>query len=87
MPNTASLILALRVLADDLAAADTGAADFIVDQFVGDGDIVDYPTSRDRRARIAYLGQPGPGEVPAGFEPPADYQIPAEHLAPKTATA
>lgn len=84
MPDTRSLVLGLRILADDLAAADSGAVDFIVDGFVGDEDIADYPTDPARRTRIAFLGKPGPGEVPAGFEPPADYRIPAEYLAPKT---
>jgi len=55
----------LRVLAADLEAGDDWAKDCI--RYVhelSDRDLADYPTSDQRRIRIAYFGQPGPGDVP-----------------------
>ncbi|GAA5216933.1 hypothetical protein [Streptomyces thinghirensis] len=55
----------LRVLAADLDAGDDWAKDCI--RYVhelSDQDLADYPTSTQRRIRIAHFGQPGPGDVP-----------------------
>ncbi|MFE1767211.1 hypothetical protein ACFW81_23710 [Streptomyces angustmyceticus] len=84
--TTSSLTLGLRLLADDIDAGDNAAIDLTNDAFIGDEDIADYPTNPERRARIAFLGQPGPGVVPDNYEPPTGYRIPAQHLTPKAPT-
>ncbi|CAL9677822.1 hypothetical protein SUDANB105_08133 (plasmid) [Streptomyces sp. enrichment culture] len=55
----------LRTLADDLAAGDDWARDCISNLHeLNAKDLADYPTSIERRIRIAHLGKPGPGHVP-----------------------
>jgi hypothetical protein len=61
----------LRAFADDLDAGDSFALDCIgprgeMPHF--EDEWADYPTSYMRQVRIAYFGQPGPGEIPADVE-------------------
>ncbi|WP_186779918.1 hypothetical protein [Streptomyces salinarius] len=55
----------LRALAADLDAGDDWAATCITYLHeLSDQDLADYPTGTQRRIRIAYFGQPCPGDVP-----------------------
>lgn len=82
--DPAALTLGLRILADDIAAGDEGFLP-LFEEGTDDDVIAAYPTSYWRKHRIAYLGKPGPGEVPFEFDPPAGYEIPAEFLRPRSA--
>jgi hypothetical protein len=73
----------MRTFAADLLAGDTDALDCLT----GQGELpllpedwATYPTSLGRRARIAYFGTTGPGDIPA-----ADYERLLQELADHTA--
>ncbi|MCX4592363.1 hypothetical protein OG819_22300 [Streptomyces sp. NBC_01549] len=69
--DPATFAAGLRAFADDIDAGDTFALDCIGPR--GElpstpGQWAAYPTSAGRQVRIAYFGQPGPGEIPAAIE-------------------
>lgn len=66
--SAAAVAAGLRAFAADLDAGDTDALDCLT----GQGELpllpedwADYPNSLGRRARIAYFGKTGPGDIPA----------------------
>lgn len=69
--DVAAVIAGLRTFADDLEAGDSFALDCIGphgEMPVTAAGWAAYPTWLCRRVRIAYFGQPGPGEIPADIE-------------------
>lgn len=68
--DPAAVAAGLRAFADDLEAGDS----FALESLTPRGEMphtghewAEYPTSYMRQVRTAYLGQPGPGEVPDEF--------------------